>query len=482
MESRQNLRLVPSLPAPVRFRSGRTFSFLNTEQTFSNALDWNFSDHGKLWTYNLNYFEYLAQADMNEEQGIDLIHHFIGQEGKIKDGNEPFPTSLRIVNWIKFIVHHRIQDKKIDTSLYRQVGRLSESPEYHLLGNHLLENAFALFFGAYYFSEKALLQQAEKLLMTQLDEQILPDGGHFELSPMYHSLMLFRLLDVINLVENNYWEPISSTLSIELRSIAQEMLGWLKSICFDNGTFPRVNDSTVEVAPTPNELFTYAATLEIPFQASQLGASGYRKLNGANYELLIDVGQIGPNYIPGHAHADTFSFVLHHRRKPIIVDPGISTYEKNERRQLERSTQYHNTVVVDDKNQSDVWGGFRVGRRAKVVTLIEEDGLISGVHDGYNHLGCKHSRTFSIRKHAIEILDEVSGPLSAKAIFHFHPSVRPVLHTDCIAGEGWKICFSQATSIEIERYYYAEGFNRLIPAFKVVVESAKHLKTVISLV
>lgn len=73
-------------------------------------------------------------------------------------------------------------------------------------------------------------------------------------------------------------------------------------------------------------------------------------------ELLADVGSIGPDYQPGHAHADTFNFVLYLNERPIIVDTGTSTYEVNEIRFYERSTAAHNTVVVAGKNSSESMG------------------------------------------------------------------------------------------------------------------------------
>ena len=63
--------------------------------------------------------------------------------------------------------------------------------EYHILGNHLLENGFSLFFGAYYFQDEKFYVKAKKILTDELDEQILEDGAHFELSSMYHQIMLF---------------------------------------------------------------------------------------------------------------------------------------------------------------------------------------------------------------------------------------------------------------------------------------------------
>ena len=85
--------------------------------------------------------------------------------------------------------------------------------------------------------------------------------------------------------------------------------------------------------------------------------------------MFIDFGKIGPSYQPGHAHSDTFNFELIKNGNPFIVDTGVSTYEKNERRQIERSTSSHNTITIGDYEQSEVWGGFRVAKRAKILSF-----------------------------------------------------------------------------------------------------------------
>ena len=36
-----------------------SFSFLNISHFFTEEIDWNHDQFGKLWTYNLNYFDYL---------------------------------------------------------------------------------------------------------------------------------------------------------------------------------------------------------------------------------------------------------------------------------------------------------------------------------------------------------------------------------------------------------------------------------------
>ena len=42
------------------FYGNNTFEFLNKKKKF-NKIDWNFSENGKLWNYNLVYFDFLNQ-------------------------------------------------------------------------------------------------------------------------------------------------------------------------------------------------------------------------------------------------------------------------------------------------------------------------------------------------------------------------------------------------------------------------------------
>jgi uncharacterized heparinase superfamily protein len=237
----QQLKIFASIPSYPSYLGNGHFSFLNIKTHFKEGIDWNYSEHGKLWTYNLNYFEFLNQADISKSNGLKLIQDFIFKKDTLKDGLEPYPISLRIIFWTKFIIKHDIKDKKINHFLYQQLRLLSKIPEYHLMGNHLMENGFALLFGACFFNEKKIYRQAEKILIQELDEQILADGAHFELSPMYHQTILFRILDSINLLQNNSTQinDAKPLLSVLIHK-AEIMSGWIKEITFNNGDIPLV--------------------------------------------------------------------------------------------------------------------------------------------------------------------------------------------------------------------------------------------------
>ena len=475
----QTLNINEGFTAPNSYDSGEFF-FLNIKHKFQE-IDWNCDIYGKLWAYNLNYFDFLNQKDITRQEGISLIRNYIKKRAKLKVGLEPYPISLRLINWIKFISKHRIQDEKIDKTLAKDLTILDKRLEYHLLGNHLLENAFSLLFGAYYFRENKIYKTSKKILESELNEQILDDGGHFELSPMYHQLLLTRLLDCINLLDNNRWKEDGLLNMMKLK--ASKMLGWLTKITYNDGRIPMFNDSTYDIALSSKEIFNYAKILNLKVNNSPLSDSGYRSWNKGAAEILIDIGQIGPDYIPGHAHADTFNFEFLYNGRPIVVDKGISTYEKNSVRQLERSTESHNTIRLDGKDSSEVWGGFRVARRAQVIYIKEEKNKIIATHDGYKRIGAFHTRTFSMMNQKLIIEDVIDSKKShqIESFIHFHPDCNINVEKDVIKIDpSIKITFKNHGNLIVEEYDFPVGFNRTKKAFKIRTLAEKKSKIEIS--
>lgn len=479
------VQLVNHIPSGKSFEAPGQFTFLNLGHTFSGKIDWNYSAFGKLWTYNLNYFDFLEQPGMTKEQGLALIEDYIANDALLKDGKEPYPISLRGINWIRFLSKHDIRDAKIDQALYNHYQNLLHNIEYHLLGNHLLENGFSLLFAAYYFRNTGFLKCADAILRAELKEQTLKDGAHFELAPMYHVIILFRLLDCLNLQQNNSWEA-DRTRSV-VKETSEKMLGWLEAIVYQNGDIPMLNDSAYGITPASEEIFDYAKRLGLKWQKSQLLDSGYRKWSDDVSEMIMDVGHIGPDYIPGHAHSDTFNFELRVKGNPFIVDQGISTYEKNARRQQERSTDAHNTVMVNRINQSNVWGGFRVAQRARIVQLEEKPDQIIASHDGYKTLNIIHQRTFSREEGIISISDELKNAkpgTDAKAYLHFHPDIKEInLNGSTISfpENQFSVSFVNSSGIRIFKYEFCEGYNKTAEANAVEISFHDRLSTQINL-
>lgn len=473
----QKLKLEPFPKQYTHYLNKNHFQFLNLEQNFKQKINWNYLGHGKLWAYHLTYFDYLHQEEMDWETGKDLIDEFLEKPENRTEGMEPYPISLRTINWIKFLAIHKKYPQVIVDSIYAQHQVLNKKLEFHLLGNHLLENGFSLLFGAVFFQDEKLTKLARKILKAELEEQILDDGGHFELSPMYHVILLQRALDGYNLLKNN--DHNLDDIQQQLQEAIQKMINWLQTIMFSNGDIPMLNDSTGEQALESQKVLDYAHQLGFKTQRTTLSDSGYRKFEFGDFEMVADVGEVGSRYQPGHAHSDTLNFVLYYQGQPIIVDRGISTYEKNETREEERSTASHNTVMINDLEQTDVWGGFRIGKRAKPVIMEESESILKASHTGYDNLNVRHNREWRIMENEVEIIDRLEGKeVDGIAYLHFHPSVQiEQIEKGIFSLNNHILNFKNFIEIEIEEYAFCSGFNETDIGGMIKVNFKEVLKT-----
>ena len=446
-----------------RYRSldGDVFTFLNKSVEFT---DWNYNESGNLFTYNLTYFDFINQEGLQPEVACYWIDSFISNVDKVKLGMDPYPIALRCVNWVKFFCRHPdCLTEERDTALYSQYQLLWDKLEYHLLGNHLLEDLFALYMCANFYQDKKNIQRACRLLLLQMREQTLNDGSHFERSPMYHCILLDRLLDCINIAPN-----------VSLENYASIYLGWLREICYTDETWPMFYDSAALIAPSVTNICAYASRLGIHETKMGLRTSGYRKFINKRVESFVNVGNITASYQPGHSHADTLNYEMRIDGNPFVVDTGISTYEKNARRQYERSTAAHNTVSVADKDSSEVWGGFRVGRRAFVKIHEEGQDYIVASHNGF--AGVKCTRTFKINELGFVVKDEVGPGVKAKSFIHFAPGVE--VHSV----DAGRICTSvvdieiqNADDVAIVDEYASVAYNALRPIKKAIISFTGNL-------
>jgi len=115
----------------------------------------------------------------------------------------------------------------------------------------------------------------------------------------------------------------------------------------------------------------------------------------------------------------------------VIVDTGVSSYERSPERHYERSTAAHNTIRVDGSEQAEIWGGFRVGRRPTVSPIdygeVAGCQFVQGAHFGYKHLNVVHSRTvIRLKDNSWVFADTLRGKGSHKieSFIHFHPAIQ----------------------------------------------------------
>ena len=423
-------------------KDNRIFTFLN--HRIESDLDkvWSLKSLPKLWKYNLHYLNDLKCVDtpFGAEQHQTLVRSWIKHNPPYNSvGWEPYPLSIRIVNLIKWSAYTCLQNTEISRSIATQVNCLENNIEYHIGGNHLITNAKALIFAGCFFqgpNAEKWRKKGTRILMRELKKQILSDGGHYERSPMYHALVLEDLLDLKNLALNNQFlfEECNKFLDI-LSNVIDKMLFWLNSMTHPDGEIPFFNDAAFSVALSPQDINSYAKHLgqniqPVPHGVIHLQQSGYVRLKLGKFTLFVDVAPVGPDNLPAHAHADTLSYELSVGKRRIIVNSGTSVYENSNLRDYQRSTQAHSTVEIDGVNSSEVWGSFRVARRAKVfglqIVTSKKDILIMASHQGYKRLKnpCFHKRTWHITKKHLEIIDEISGNFTNAISRHFlHPDV-----------------------------------------------------------
>lgn len=471
----QPARRRPSLSGPTRCL------FLNEEHDISSARVWNDPAFEKLWLYNLHYFDDLnaEDAEARAEWHVALIKRWIAENVPgAGTGWEPYPVSLRIVNWIKWALGGAALPTEAYHSIAVQARWLTRRLEKHLLGNHLFANAKALVFAGFFFEgdeAETWFRQGLAILEKEVTEQVLADGGHFERSPMYHALILEDLLDLLNIF-HAYDRPVPTGWMKVLRSMG----GWLATMSHPDGEIALFNDAAIGIAPSPAEIDRYARALGLDCaersqgRVTDLSESGYLRIEIGEAAVFLDVGKIGPDYLPGHAHADTLSFELSLFGRRLIVDSGTSCYGIGNERLRQRSTSAHNTVEVDEVSSSEIWSGFRVARRARPFDLRVHDDidgiLVSCGHDGYRRLPGRviHRREWRFGERSLKVRDVVEGRYKkAVARFYLHPDVRVISNSSCdgkmVSGEDAIHWFVSGGDVAVVEGTWHPEFGQAIP-------------------
>lgn len=422
------------------------FRFLNRTEELGFPPRWDSDGQPRLWLYNLHYFDWLWSLDFTSAKRVVLDWTTRCDNTAGGAAWEPYPTSVRLINWCGYFFGRHKSETLADRdlcaalwhSVYGQCEWLRKHPEVHLLNNHYLENGVALAFAGSCFQGRHARRWSDQgtgILAGQVAEQILPDGTHFELSPMYHC-RVFYVLALLMEVDN---ARIAELLTEPLRRASRA----LENLCHPDGAIALFSDSAGDVCHEPARLLAYARR-HAPspsagecstggFALSDAGYYGWRGRDGAY--LIADYGRIGPDHNPGHGHADMFSFELSLNGCRVITDSGVHDYEPSATRHYCRSTAAHNTVEIDGRDQCELWGAFRVARRGHphdVTWRHDANGFcLAGRHDGYARLPGKplHARQVEWnRADGLLVRDTISAkrPVRCVSRLHLHPHCQVV--------------------------------------------------------
>lgn len=423
---------------------GVNFNFLSEVGSVNSG--WDHQNKSALWNYNLNYQNYLKDQDLDLSLRIDLVKRWInGNDDLNSIGWQPYPCSIRIVNWVKLFM--QIDSGKLPplflSSLLKQTYFLSNNIEYHIQGNHLIANAKALIFSGYYFNNLSIFNKGIDLLKGEISIQFLPDGGHFERSPMYHSLMINDMIEIIELVNINPSKLNQNYINLinELKRIVRKGIEWLEIMTHGDEKPSFFGDSCENTSISVSDLISYANYINIQIDCLpalnnfpkmyNLKDTKYSIINKIDYyKIILNSGSPEPLFQPGHSHADSLSCEISIHNRRFLVNSGVSTYNNSTNRLFQRSTKAHNTLVYKNRNSSDVWSSFRVGKKAKVFNRkflkFDSERKISATHNGYSSFlnNINHSREILTFENTITVIDQINAINQVSIFWYFHPNVK----------------------------------------------------------
>ena len=442
-------------------------TLLHENEVFRRGGCWYVPGRSELWNFNLHYFEflhvltrrYLDAADRAAlEKAVQLVRDWIRDNPRTAGGPgwSPYTISLRLTNWLAWLaaVDRELEGnfrQELEEALFAQYVHLSRHLERDLLGNHYFENLKALVLCALYFQDGKNLPLYLEAFRKECREEILPDGMHFELSPMYHKLVLEGLLRVASALR----EAGQPDGALELQAARMLNAAW----SMENGLHrtPLFNDSGDNVAKSLTAL-TVCAKKRLgiePVCASMLPDSGYYFFNAGPWRLIVDAGAPGPDYIPGHSHCDAMSFELFRGGEPVLVNSGTYGYQCSQRHWF-RSTRAHNTVQVMGVEQSEIWSVFRLARRSRTRVLeVLENGIRMEMTD---YRGNRIRREILLTEQTLSIRDRAEG-LALESHLHSIPALTiignvPLRQEECPYGPEYGL-------LQTIHHYIAAGTGQI---------------------
>jgi uncharacterized heparinase superfamily protein len=388
------LEAPPSLPVGAWTPPGR-FELVGISRDLGSALDWTVAPT-RLWAYQLHAIDALRENHPAADRLALLDSWLAANPFASRPGWEPYPASLRIVNTFEFL--GAVGDDALApraNALALQAWWIEANLETDLGANHLWKNAVALAWAGRCLrgvSPDRWRSRGDAMIDRELRAQILADGFHVERSPGYHAVLVDDLIRLERLLRGT--GEHEGGFGRRVADARRRAAAALVSVLHPDGEIPLFNDAALGQAPPASWILDRAAELDGGARAvaDPRGApsAGFHRLAGERSLVLFDAGEIGCDDQPGHAHADTLTYEMSYGTSRVVVDAGVFDYEPSARRAYARGTCGHNTLELDGLDQSEMWGVFRVGRRARPLDVRREDrdgrAAIEASHDGYRHL------------------------------------------------------------------------------------------------
>lgn len=470
--------------APMRFAASIDYRDFN--RTGDCKLVWEPNRHHQLVVLGRAYRAsgdpaYAAEVVAQLDSWLRQCPFGIGMNWR-----SPLELGIRLINWVWAL--DLIAESGLVCGEFRQ--RLLRAVHQHVweiarkysrsssANNHVIGEAAGVYIACGYFTHlrnaAPWRAQARRILCEQILRQTYPDGGTREQAVGYQMfVMQFFLLAALtgrSLGEEfppSYWERL------------ERMCEFLAALSEGGPSLPMFGDCddgyVLDLggrAGDPRPLLSIAAILykradfkaragscresarwllgrdshgafEAIASTGEEGCMVSRAFPGTGYYLLqhgrqgshdgisavFDCGELGFGPLAAHGHADALSFTLRAFGTDILVDPGTYDYFSYPQwRQYFRCTRAHNTLMIDDLDQSVMLGPFLWGQRAGARCLLWEPsavgGKVVGEHNGYARLKDPviHRRSMELDGPAgsLTIRDEIIARESHEVDVFFH--------------------------------------------------------------
>jgi hypothetical protein len=457
------------------------FDELSTDETGDKKVVWELNRHQHFFTLGAAY--YLTSNEKYAAVFVSHLHDWMEQNPPQQGVNwfSSLEVSFRAMSWIwglNFFKHSKFLDSKTLLNamrfLYAHGMHLEKYlSTYYSPNTHLTGEALGLYYLGTQFPfarAKRWRELGKKILLQELDRQILPDGVYFEQATWYQRYTADFYQHFLILQNLNKDEP-----DPEVKAKLKKVQDYLMYITRPDGTSPLIGDDDGgkmlplsarqpdDFRPTLSTAAAMYGSEEYKFVSGGVseemfwllgnaGVEAFKKIDALSPEdeskaftdggyflmrdgweksdnyMLIDCGEHGA-LASAHSHADMLSFELAAGGKTQLVDPGTYTYHKSEElRDHFRSSAAHNTLVIDDTSSSTTAGKFKWQTIAKpdVKSWISQSrfDFFEGSHNGYEKLEspATHTRSILFLKNDYWIVRdyvETRGDHTYQLNFHF---------------------------------------------------------------
>ena len=485
---RKALRLVEQVPLngdkislreTVELRGPIKLKLASGWKMYNGLPDWreSFSDPEQESSLHRWHWLLVALTDPNQNidvgWGLALMRSWLQTIGITPTGlaGEPYTSGERIINAILFL--SRIENvppgsnvpEELRTALIREAYTLAGRIEYsgdRGTGNHVLNNARALFFAGASFQIPSLSRLALQIVRQSLPVLITPEGFLREGSSHYHFLITRWVLEMLWLSGETGEKEMQETLAPWAKCLLERCSFFLVHNSVDGKwQLPLIGDISPDCTPEwllhlpwscmaqdmvpsplpcPTSLSGWArlwgesAILskkedsDSSFQ--NFSKSGWLRLDHGEVTIIWHIRVPEMIHKATHEHADTLGFVFYLSGVPLLIDSGRPTYSDSDPDYVySGSASAHNIPTVDGfdpvlVDKSQILPRFYVQNEVRTKGTFEKQIFILLLrHEGFRRLPEErvgHERLFRIGNKNFEILDSFEGLLSHEIRQHFH--------------------------------------------------------------